>query len=129
VTKILLIVAALAISPEESAKHKQWMDYAQDLKEDVRDAIEANAPERATTPTDKLVSICQQEVTFWTKAELPDVRQRAEQNLAVAQQMGAAAKASDLARTKAAFHRLEESCKACHDLHPEKRLNGKEPAR
>ena len=28
-------------------------------------------------------------------------------------------------RIKQAFDQLEVSCKACHDLHPEKRLNGR----
>src|ERR1700683_1560573 len=99
--KIVFVVAvgtalyASAISTQESERHKQWMDQAQDLKEDVRDALGADAVARVTPAAAKLVSVCRQEVRFWTKAELPEAQQLAKRNLTAARQMEIAAKAGD----------------------------------
>jgi cytochrome c556 len=116
---------AAAISPHENEKHKQWMDQAQDLKEEVRDALGANAAAQAAAAAEKLVRISRQELRFWTKAEVPEAQQLAEAFHSAARQMETAAKAGDLVRTRQAFDQLQAGCRACHDLHPEKRLNRK----
>jgi cytochrome c556 len=124
-----LLLIVLAISPQESARHKEWMDRAQDLKEEVRDALEAKAPAQAAPAARKLASIGRQELRFWANADIADAHQLAQRNLDAAREIEAGAKAGDLGRTRAAFDRLDATCKACHDLHPEKRLNAKGGAR
>jgi cytochrome c556 len=46
----------------------------------------------------------------------------AQKNRAAAEQTAAAAKAGHFDQALQAYGNLEATCRACHDLHPEKRL-------
>lgn len=119
------MVYASTITPQERASHKRWMDDAQDLQEEIHGALEAKAPASATSAAAKLIGLGQQELRFCNKAGLSDARRLAEDNLDAARRIESAAKAGDLPRLKESFGLLQSSCRACHDLHPEKRLSAK----
>jgi hypothetical protein len=117
--KTLLLVLVML---DDTAKHKEWMDEAQDLKEDLREALQAKSRAKAAEPAARLVQIGEQEEDYWRKAKLEDIVKLAQKNLEAARDVAAAAKDGYFDEALLAFGRLEATCRACHDVHPEKRL-------
>ena len=111
------------VTPEDVARHKQRMDQAQDLKDGIHDALEAKDAAKAAADAEKLIRIGQREQQYWTKAELPDARQLAKDNLSASRDLASAARARKWDLATKALERVETSCRTCHDLHPEKRVN------
>lgn len=119
----LLLVAGVAWSSAVTSQtHKQWMDEAQELKEEIGESLEANAVDRAGSSAAKLTRVAEREVRVWKGAEFADIRLLAEENLALARRLTAAVTRRDLAGSRESLHQLEASCRGCHDLHPERRL-------
>jgi hypothetical protein len=50
--KTLLLVLVML---DDTEKHKEWMDEAQDLKEDLRDALQAKSRAKAAEPAARLI--------------------------------------------------------------------------
>jgi len=119
---LLLLAFCCAVAADEAARHKEWMDKAQDLKYDLKDALDAKSSQKAAEPAEKLVKLGEQEEEYWTKAKLEDALNLARQSLAASRAVAAAAKDGQFDRALQAYAELETSCRACHDLHFEKRL-------
>jgi cytochrome c556 len=98
------------------------MDTAQDVKDDLKDALDAKLAAKILEDAAKLAGIGKQEEAYWKKAGQKDAIGLAQKNRAAAQQIAASAKAGHFDRTLQAYGDLEATCRACHDLHPEKRL-------
>jgi hypothetical protein len=101
---------------------KERMDAIQDVKDDLKDALDATSSAKAAEPAAKLVKFGEEEEEYWRKAKLDDIVKLAEQNLAAAREVTAAAKGGQFDQALQAFGRLEATCRACHDAHPEKHL-------
>ena len=114
----------LAMAPDDAARHKEWMDTAQDVKDDLKDALVAKLAPKAIEQAAKLAGIGKQEEAYWKKAGQKDAIDLARKNRAAAEQIAAAAKAGRFNQALQAYGNLEATCRACHDLHPEKRLVG-----
>jgi hypothetical protein len=117
----LLGLFLLAAAEDETARHKEWMDTAQDVKDDLKDALDAKSRDRALEPAEKLVKLGEQEEAYWKKKRLDDVVELAQQNLAASRAIVGAVKEEHFDRAVQAFADLEKTCRACHDLHPERR--------
>jgi cytochrome c556 len=117
-----VFLCLLMLAGDDAARHKEWMDEAQDLKEDLRDALNAKSGAKAAEPASKLVQIGEREEKYWRDAKLHDIVKIAQQNLVAAREVAAAAKDGHFEEALLAFGRLETTCRACHDVHPEKRL-------
>lgn len=103
------------------AQHKTAMDQAQDWRDDLKDALDAKELAKAGALADKLVEAAMVEEDYWKKAKQADIVKLAAENLADSRELAAQAKAGKSVEAAAAYDRLEVSCRACHDLHPEKR--------
>lgn len=117
-----LFLAGAAVTSGEAAAHKARMNDAQDLKADLKDALDAGATAKALGPAKKLVGLCREEEHYWTRAALSDAVELARKNLAEARQIASAVAGGRADEALAAYGKLETTCRACHDLHPEKRL-------
>ena len=119
----LLLLASLcfALGPDDAARHKEWMDAAQDLKDDLKDVLDARLAPKVLETAGKLAKIGQQEEAYWIKAGQKDAAALARKNRAASQQVAAAAGAGHFDQALQAYGNLEATCRACHDLHPEKR--------
>ena len=126
---LLLASWCLAIVPDGTSRHKEWMDTAQDVKDDLKDALDAKLGPKAVEDAAKLAEIGKQEETYWKKAGQMDAIGLAQKNRAAALQIVAAAKAGHFDKALQAYGDLEATCRACHDLHPEKRLVGSAAAK
>jgi len=115
-------VFMLLVMLDDAARHKEWMDEAQDLKEDLREALQAKSRAKSAEPAARLVQIGEQEEEYWRKAKLVDIVKLAQKNLEAARDVAAAAKDGFFDEALLAFGRLESTCRNCHDVHPEKRL-------
>jgi hypothetical protein len=113
---------SLAISAESVAQHKKRMDAAQELKDDLRDAIDAKSQAKALGIVQKLVKSGEAEQQYWKNAKIDAALALADQNLSASRQIAAAVKAGDYERANGAFSDLEKACRSCHDLHPEKKI-------
>jgi len=117
------------MAPDDAARHKEWMDTAQDVKDDLKDALVAKLAPKAIEQAAKLAGIGKQEEAYWKKAGQKDAIDLARTNRAAAEQIAAAVKAGRFDQAIQAYGDLEATCRACHDLHPEKRLVGNAPAK
>ena len=62
----------LAIGPDDVSRHKEWMDTAQDVKDDLKDALDAKLAPKAVEDAAKLAGIGKQEEALWKKAGQQD---------------------------------------------------------
>ena len=116
------IAAGLLLAGDEVVRHKAAMDQAQEWKDDLRDALDAKDAAKAAELAKKLVDAAAAEAAYWQREKFEDVKKLAADNLAAAQAVREAARAGRLVEAEGAYGRLESSCRACHDLHPEKRV-------
>jgi len=117
------------MAPDDAARHREWMDTAQDMKDDLKDALDAKLVPKVLEHAVKLAKIGRQEEAYWKKAGQKDAIDLARKNRAAAEQIAAAAKAGRFDQAFQAYGDLEATCRACHDLHPEKRLVGNAAAK
>jgi len=97
------------------------MDGAQDLKDEIQDGLDGKSTSKIAAAAAKLTVLCQQEEQLWIRAKVAEAIRLAGENLQAAKELGAAAKAGDLNSSSKALDRLNVSCRACHDLHLEKK--------
>jgi hypothetical protein len=122
---VCLVSASLAIAAVTSsdvANHKSRMDAADDLKADLKDALDANFGPKAIQSADELTKLLEQEEQYWIKTQLDDAVKLARANTAASQQIATDAKAEHINDAKQAYKQLEKTCAECHDLHPERRV-------
>ena len=118
---VLLTAWCLAGGSNDAARHKEWMDAAQDVKDDLKDALDAKLAPKAVECAGKLTGTAKQEEAYWKKAGQKDALGLARQFRAASLRIEAAAKASEKVKPFLEGN-LAATCRACHDLHPEKRL-------
>lgn len=118
----LLASLCLAVSADDVSHHREWMDSAQEVKDDLKDALDAKSAAKAVEWAVKLRELGRQEEAYWKKAGQQDAVSLAKRNLAASRLIASAAKAGRFDQALQAYGDLEASCRACHDLHPEKRL-------
>ena len=129
ISLLLLASWCLAMTPDEVSRHKEWMDTAQDGKDDLKDALDAKRAAKAVEDAAKLAAIGKQEEAYWRKAGQKDALGLAQKNRAAAREIGSSAKAGQFDKALQAYGDLEATCRACHDLHPEKRAVGSAAAK
>jgi hypothetical protein len=120
--KLTLILLAACCLAAEAQRHKEWMDAAQDIKDDLKDALDAKLAAKVVQSAATLTAIGGREEAYWRKARQPDALSLARKNRAASERIAAAAKAARFDQALLAYGELEATCRACHDLHPEKRL-------
>lgn len=114
--------ALASVTAGEVASHKERMDTAEDLKADLKDALEAGSAAKAGRSADELTKVLQQEEQYWIKTKLDDAIELAKTNLSDATQIAADAKAGKIDDAKIVYKQLEKTCTDCHSLHPEQRV-------
>lgn len=126
-TTLLAAGAALSLSVAaplaqgDAAAHKAWMSDAADAQDELREALAAKALAKAEPPAAKLDELMGKTEQYWAGKHADDIVKLAQESRALAKQVVAAAKARSLTRANAAFEKMNKTCNACHDLHPEKR--------
>ena len=118
----LVMAAAIATAQTPTAAdHKQWMDDAADIQDDLRDALTAKAGARVADAAGKLDAILVKTERYWAAKHADDIVKLAHSSSTLAKEIGAAGEAGKLAQASDAFTKLSAQCNTCHDLHPEKR--------
>jgi CHAD domain-containing protein len=98
------------------------MDTAEDLKADLKDALDAGSAAKAGQSADELTKVLEQEEQYWIKTKLDDAIELAKTNRSDAQQLATDAKAGKIDDAKTVYKQLEKTCTDCHGLHPEQRV-------
>ena len=123
--KKVLLLALLALAPNRAAddvsRRKESMDRAQEWKDDLKDALDAKARTKSVELAEKLAKAGAEEAAYWKSAKQDDISKLATDNLEAARRIVLSAKAGKFDQALRAYDRLEITCRACHDLHPEKR--------
>jgi hypothetical protein len=101
--------------------HKAWMNDAADQQDELREALAAKSAAKSATAAAKLADLMKQTETYWAGKKAPDIVTLAVQARRMATETGAAAKAGKFDQAHTAFGKMNATCNACHDLHPEKR--------
>ena len=116
------------VTAVQTAKHKTRMDDSQDLKDDLRDALgkcTANAGSgceatSAQITARKLLELARKEEKYWLASGISAAITLAHQSVSAAEAMLRTAPHPDTPDAREAFANLEQNCRSCHDLHPEK---------
>jgi hypothetical protein len=108
-------------SADDTARHKAWMDQAQELKDDLKDALDAKTAQKAAHYADELAKFGAREEAYWKRAKQADAATLANENLEASKQISAAARSGNIDQALQGYSKLEATCRGCHDLHPEKR--------
>jgi hypothetical protein len=123
--KTFLLLAVLVQSGGSAVwtadEHKAAMNDAGDLQEDVRDAFGARSGEKVAVAAVKLEGLMGRTEDYWAVKKQADIVKLAQTTRALAKQLAADGKAGNFDAASATFTKMNASCNACHDLHPEKR--------
>jgi hypothetical protein len=105
---IVFLTGALGatVAGDDVAGHKARMDRAEDLKYQIQDGLDAKSGEKTAAPASELVTLLRKEETYWQKANLPEIVERAKAGTSAATQLLDLAKANRLADAASAFVRL-----------------------
>jgi membrane carboxypeptidase/penicillin-binding protein len=114
--------AIASVTAGEVASHKERMDTAEDLKADLKDALDAGSAAKAGQSADELTKVLEQEEQYWIKTKLDDAIKLAQINMADSKQIATDAKAGKIDDAKTVYKQLEKTCTDCHGLHPEQRV-------
>ncbi|CAN5771824.1 hypothetical protein BH10ACI4_BH10ACI4_22810 [soil metagenome] len=119
----LLFTAVLAppVSPEVAA-YRARMDHAQDLQDSIRDELDNKNGKGIASLSAELTTLLQEDGRYWEKHKVPDAIVLSGQSIASAKLMGEEALAGRIPQATDAFNKLQSTCRACHDAHPEKRV-------
>jgi len=102
-------------------EHKAAMSDASDLQEDVRDAFAAKASDKVAAAAIKLEALMGRSEDYWTAKKQADIVTLAQATRALAKQLAADGKSGKLDAAAETFAKMNTSCNACHEKHPEKR--------
>ena len=120
-----LIGAGLAIPTAMVAQNDDWkqkMEDAQEAKDDLMDAVDAKAGPKAAEAAAKMLKILLETKQFWAGQKMADVVKLADDNIAALNEMAKIAGSGSMDQGKAVFAKVNNTCSACHDTHPENRL-------
>jgi hypothetical protein len=117
----LIVAVGFSQTADDIAKHKEWMDQAQELKDRLKDALDSKTWQKAAQCAGELAKTGAREEAYWKRAKQADAVNLAKENLDASKQISAAAKSGYVDLALQAYSKLEAICRACHDLHPEKR--------
>jgi cytochrome c553 len=115
-------LAIASVTASDVASHKNRMDTVEDLKANIKDALDANSGPKTIQSANELTALMEQEEQYWIKTQLDDVVKLIEANLAASKLIATDAKAGHIDDAKQAYKQLATTCTECHDLHPEKRV-------
>ena len=120
---VLVVFSALAsVSADDAAGHKKLMQTAQDFMVDLSDALDANESLRAAKAASGLAETCRRERAYWEKKGLADAVKLSRQTLAQSEQISAAIQSKQIGEAQRIYLNLNNTCRACHDAHPERRV-------
>jgi membrane carboxypeptidase/penicillin-binding protein len=114
--------AIASVTADEVASHKERMDTAEDLKADLKDALDAGSAAKAGQSADELTKVLEQEEQYWIKTKLDDAIKLAQINMADSKQIATDAKAGKIDDAKTVYKQLQKTCTECHGLHPDQRV-------
>src|SRR3954468_12615524 len=105
----------------DAATHKAWMNDASDQQDELREALAAKSAPTAATAAKKIATLMGHTESYWDRKKATAIVLLARQARSLATETAAAATRGRFAEAKAAFDKMNATCNACHDQHPEKR--------
>jgi len=108
------------VTAAQTAEHKTRMDDSQDLKDDLRDAVEKRDGRAASEAARKLLELARQKENYWLESGISAAVTLAHQSVSAAEAMLRTAPHPDTPEVRQLLANLEQNCRSCHDLHPEK---------
>jgi hypothetical protein len=116
-----ILAALLIAAAADAAAHKRWMNDASDAQEDLRDAVTAKSPAKASAAAMKIDSLMSRTEGYWAEKKAADIVALARESRELARRTAMLAKAGKFDEANASFTKLGATCNACHDKHPERR--------
>jgi hypothetical protein len=122
---ILLLSIGMYAQTREAAAYRARMDQAQDIKDNLRDAIDRRNSAKAVRLSNQLKVLLKQDEQYWEGRQLDDAISLGKASVALSSEISASARQRDFDGTLASYNRLQRVCSSCHDAHPEKRIVAK----
>lgn len=117
-----LFVPVMGQTEEDVIKN---MKEAQAAQSEVQDGIKARDAAKTQIAAQKLMNILQENRTFWGRQLMPATVKLANNSVAASRDVMEIARNGKMDTIQAAFDKMNTSCQACHDTHPEKQLKEK----
>ena len=115
-------LALTSLGQDAAPKYLKWMDAAQELKDEIRDALEAKAGAKAASGAQKMAGILQDTEKYWASVKISEAVRMTQETLTVVKDLATFAKAGKMPEATAAFLKMEKSCQMCHDSHFDKQV-------
>lgn len=117
---LLLVLCAGPFTTAELAAHKQWMNDAQDKKDEIRETLSGRDVRALTAAARALEALTAREEAFWARTTIQAARDLAAKNRGEARQLLDAIRGSRWAEAQKALASLDRTCSGCHGLKLEK---------
>lgn len=117
---LVLFLCAGPFTPAELAAHKQWMNDAQDKKDEIRETLPGKDGKALGAAAQALEALTAKEEAFWGRTTVKAAQDLAVKNRAEAQALKKAILASQWAAAQRVLTGLDQTCSACHGMKLEK---------
>lgn len=117
---LVLFLCAGPFTPAELAAHKQWMNDAQDKKDEIRETLPGKDTKALGAAAQALEALTAREEAFWARTTIKAAQDLAVKNRAEAQALRKAILASQWAEAQKVLTGLDQTCSACHGMKLEK---------
>jgi hypothetical protein len=117
---LMLHLCAGPFTAAELAAHKQWMNDAQDKKDEIRETLPQRDVKALTAAARALEALTAREEAFWARTTVKAAQDLAAKNRGEARELLAAIRGSRWAEAQKALASLDQTCSGCHGLKLEK---------
>ena len=124
---LALFLCAGPFTSAELAAHKQWMNDAQDKKDEIRETLPGRdakalgaAAQALGAAAQALEALTAKEEAFWARTTVKAAQDLAVKNRAEAQALRKAIQGSQWAEAQKVLTGLDRTCSACHGMKLEK---------
>jgi ABC-type transporter Mla subunit MlaD len=97
------------------------MDDAGDARDELGDALLEKDGAAAAAAASKIEGFMAKTEAYWAAKRAADIVKLAQTARALSKDVASAAGGNRIVLAQGAFDKLNTTCNACHDLHPEKR--------
>jgi len=112
-----------AVTVDRLTELRARMDTLQDMRDDLRDALDTKDGAKTAALSGEMVRLLQQDQEVWKKQGFDDVLKVNRGTIELAEKIGSQAKNGEISHALESYLALQKSCASCHDLHPEKRVH------
>ena len=117
---LIPFLCAAVFTSAELAAHKQWMNDAQDKKDEIRETLAGKDAKALVAAARALEALTAKEEAFWARTTVKAAQDLAVKNRGEARALVAVLEGAKWAEAQKTLTTLDQTCSACHGMKLEK---------